>query len=137
MASRPARAGAFLIAGGCGVIKEYKAFLFRGNLLDLAVAFILGVAFNTVVQSLANDVIMAGVAGVIGLDTVAEIKLGPMLVGQFLAAVISFVIIATVLFVIIKAAARFQKPVPEESDVPPSDEVVLLREIRDALRARP
>jgi large conductance mechanosensitive channel len=119
------------------VLQEYKAFLFRGNLLDLAVAFILGAAFNTVVQSLANDVIMAGVAGIFGLESVAEITLGPMLIGLFLAAVISFVIIATVLFMIIKAAARFQKPAPQESDVPPSDEVVLLTEIRDALRTRP
>jgi large conductance mechanosensitive channel len=122
---------------GYSVLQEYKAFLFRGNLLDLAVAFILGAAFNTVVQSLANDVIMAGVAGIFGLDSVAEITIGPMLIGLFLAAVISFVIIATVLFMIIKAASRFQKPGPEESDVPPSDEVVLLTEIRDALRTRP
>ena len=117
------------------MINEYKAFLFRGNLLDLAVAFILGAAFNAVVQSLANDVIMAAVAGVVGLDSVEEMAVGPMLIGRFLAALISFVIIATVLFMIIKAAARFQKPTPAETDVPPSDEVVLLREIRDALRA--
>ena len=120
----------------CGVIQEYKAFLFRGNLLDLAVAFILGAAFNAVIQSLANDVIMAAVAGVIGLDNVESMTAGPILIGRFLAALLSFVIIATVLFLIIKAAARFQKPVADdESDVPPSDEVVLLREIRDALRA--
>ena len=119
------------------MLQEYKAFLFRGNLLDLAVAFILGAAFNTVVQSLANDVIMAGVAGIFGLDSVAEITLGPMLIGLFLSAVLSFVIIATVLFAIIKAATRLQKPPPAESDVPEPDDIVLLREIRDALRARP
>ena len=117
------------------MIQEYKAFLFRGNLLDLAVAFILGAAFNAVVQSLANDVIMAAVAGVIGLDDVEAMAAGPVLIGRFLAAVLSFVIIATVLFVIIKAAAKFQRPSVEDTPAPDSDEVVLLREIRDTLRA--
>ena len=116
------------------MIKEYKEFLFRGNLLDLAVAFILGAAFNAVVQSLANDVIMAAVAGLFGLDNVEAMKWGALEIGKFLAAVLSFVIIATVLFVIIKAAARFQRP-PDETAAPETDEVMLLREIRDELRA--
>ena len=116
------------------MLKEYKEFLFRGNLLDLAVAFILGAAFNTVVQSLANDVIMAAVAGLFGLDNVAAMKAGPIEIGKFLAAVLSFVIIATVLFAIIKAAARFQRP-PDATEAPETDEVMILREIRDELRA--
>ena len=117
------------------MLREYKEFLFRGNLLDLAVAFILGVAFNAVVQSFANDVIMAGVAGLFGLDNVAAMKAGPVRYGLFLAAVLSFVIIATVLFAIIQAAKRFQQPHVDDTPAPESDEVVLLREIRDALRA--
>ena len=117
------------------MIQEYKAFLFRGNLLDLAVAFILGAAFNAVVQSLANDVIMAAVAALFGLDDVGEMAAGPILFGRFLAAVLSFMIIATVLFAIIKAAARFDRPPVDETPAPDSDEVVLLREIRDTLRA--
>ena len=117
------------------MIREYKEFLFRGNLLDLAVAFILGAAFNAVVQSLANDVIMAAVAGLFNLDSVEAMAAGPILVGKFLAAVLSFVIIATVLFAIIKAAARFQRPAVEDTPAPPSDETVLLTEIRDALVA--
>lgn len=116
------------------MLQEYKAFLLRGNLLDLAVAFILGVAFNAVIQSLADDVIMAAVAGLLGLDGVEAMTLGPMLIGRFLAAVISFLIIATVLFFIIRAASRFQRT--DDTPGPDSDEVVLLREIRDALRAR-
>jgi large conductance mechanosensitive channel len=119
------------------MLQEYKAFLFRGSLLDLAVAFILGAAFNAVVQSLANDVIMAAVAGVFGLDNVEALAAGPVLIGRFLAAVLSFVIIATVLFAIIKAAARFQRPPADgESPAPDPEDVVLLREIRDALVAR-
>lgn len=60
------------------VLGEYKAFLFRGNLLDLAVAFVLGAAFNAVVTSLANDVIMSSVAGLVGLDGVAALRWGPV-----------------------------------------------------------
>lgn len=117
------------------MLAEYKAFLFRGNLLDLAVAFILGAAFNAVVQSFANDVIMAAVAGLFGLKSVEAMSVGPILVGKFLATLLSFVIIATVLFLIIKAAARFIRPSDEEVPTPDSDEVVILREIRDALVA--
>ena len=116
------------------MIKEYKEFLFRGNLLDLAVAFILGAAFNAVVQSFANDIIMAAIAGLFGLDDVSALKAGPVKYGLFLAALLSFIIIATVLFAIIKAAARFQRP-PDATEAPETDEVMILREIRDELRA--
>jgi large conductance mechanosensitive channel len=115
------------------MLKEYKEFLFRGNLLDLAVAFILGVAFTAVVKSLANGVIMAGIAGLVGLDGVADIKWGTIKVGQFLAALLNFVIVATVLFFIVRAASRFERAPVEQTPVE-SDEVILLREIRDALR---
>ena len=117
------------------MLAEYKAFLFRGNLLDLAVAFILGAAFNAVVQSFANDIIMAGIARLLGLKGVAALTLGPILIGKFLATVLSFVIIATALFVLIKAAARFIRPAEEDVPTPDSDEVIVLREIRDALLA--
>lgn len=117
------------------MLREYKEFLFRGNLLDLAVAFILGVAFNAVVQSFANDIIMEAVAGLFGLDSVEAMTAGPMLIGRFLAALLSFVIIATVLFAIIRAAARFQRPDVDDTPAPDSDEVMILREIRDELRA--
>jgi large conductance mechanosensitive channel len=79
---------------------------------------------------------MAGVAGLIGLDDVSQLAAGPLLYGRFLAALLSFVIIASVLFVLIKAAARLDKPPVAEAPVPDSDEVVLLREIRDLLTAR-
>jgi large conductance mechanosensitive channel len=117
------------------MLKEYKEFLFRGNLLDLAVAFILGVAFAAVVSSLANDVIMQAVAGLFGTENVAQMKAGNILYGKFLAAVLYFVIVATVMFMIVRAAKRFVRAPVEDTPVD-SDEVVLLREIRDALRAR-
>jgi large conductance mechanosensitive channel len=117
------------------MLKEYKEFLFRGNLLDLAVAFILGVAFAAVVSSFAKDVIMAAIAGLLGLDNVSAMEAGGVQYGLFLSALLSFVVIATVMFMIVRAAKRFQRAPVEETPVD-SDEVVLLREIRDALRSR-
>jgi large conductance mechanosensitive channel len=116
------------------MLKEYREFLFRGNLLDLAVAFILGAAFNAVVQSLANDVVMAPISAALGFDDLSAMRAGGIAIGLFLAALLSFVVIATVLFFIIKAAERFkgQEEVAEETPVP-TDETVLLREIRDLL----
>lgn len=119
------------------MLAEYKAFLLRGNLLDLAVAFVLGAAFNTVVSALANDVIMATVAGLLDLEGVEQMRLGPLHVGSFLAALITFVVVATVLFLLIRAARTFDRPDPDDAPAPDSDEVILLREIRDELRARP
>jgi large conductance mechanosensitive channel len=115
------------------MLNEYKNFLFRGNLLDLAVAFIMGLAFAAVVTSFANDVIMGAVASLFGLDNVSALKWGAVNYGLFLAALISFVIIATVLFAIIHAAKRFQR---EQTPEPPTDEAVLLAEIRDLLAAQ-
>ncbi|MGH8905532.1 MAG: large conductance mechanosensitive channel protein MscL [Egibacteraceae bacterium] len=114
------------------MIKEYKAFLLRSNLLDLAVAFILGAAFSTVVESLARDVIIAPIAGILNFDDVAQWKVGGIAIGSFLAALLSFIVIATVLFFIVRAAARLQSR--SEDTAGASEEVVLLREIRDTLR---
>jgi large conductance mechanosensitive channel len=113
------------------MLHEYKKFLFRGNLLELATAFILGVAFAAVVSALADDVIMGTVARVLDLEGVAELRIGPVLVGTFIAALLTFVIVATVLFFVMRAAARFQR-----SDEPPvPEDVLLLREIRNLLRS--
>jgi large conductance mechanosensitive channel len=116
--------------------QEYKAFLFRGNLLDLAVAFILGVAFNAVVQSFANDVIMAIVAGWFDVSDVEALRIGSVQIGLFLSALLSFVLIATVLFFVMRLARQLDRPPPEASPAPESDEVILLREIRDVLQQR-
>lgn len=115
---------------------EYKEFLFRGNLLDLATAFVLGAAFNAVVSALAQDVIMGTVATFLDLEGIQEITIGIVRVGPFLAATLSFVVVATVMFFVIRAARRFDPPPPDETPTPDTDEVILLREIRDALTAR-
>jgi large conductance mechanosensitive channel len=114
------------------MLKEYREFLFRGNLLDLAVAFVLGVAFSSVVSALADDVIMGTIARYLDLGGIADLTIGPVLVGTFVAAVLPFVIVATVLFFLLRAAARFQRS--PDAETPDSDEVLLLREIRDLLK---
>ena len=117
--------------------QDYKAFLFRGNLLELAVAFILGVAFNAVVQALAEDVIMAPIADALGFDELAAWTVAGVQVGVFLAALFSFVVVATVLFFLMKAAERFRNE-EEGADVDlQAEQNELLREIRDALSQRP
>jgi len=128
------------------MFKEFKQFLFRGNLLDLATAVIIGIAFGAVVNSLVKDVITPVIAAVGGKPDFSflTLKLGDGVIkyGDFLNALINFVIIAAVLFVILKAAAKAQRlrastDVPIEDAPPPSDEAMLLAEIRDLLRAQP
>src|SRR5829696_7415378 len=124
------------------MFKEFKEFLFRGNLLDLAVAVVIGVAFGAVITSLVADVIPTVIAAIGGQPNfeslVLDIGDGQIRYGSFLNAVLNFVIIAGVLFLVLKAAVRFQKALAttdrQEDAPPPTDEAVLLAEIRDLLR---
>jgi large conductance mechanosensitive channel len=126
------------------MLKEFRNFLFRGNLLDLATAVILGGAFGLVVQSLVRDVLTPVIAAVVGKpsfdDLTFELGDGIVRYGTFLTVLVNFVIIAGVVFLVLKAASQAQKlrattDVPAEDAPPPSDEAVLLAEIRDLLRA--
>jgi large conductance mechanosensitive channel len=126
------------------MLKEFRNFLFRGNLLDLATAVILGVAFNGVVQALVNGVLMPLIAAIVGKPNFDELTLrvgdGVVLYGTFLTQVVNFVIVAAVIFVILRAASQAQKlrattDIAQDEAPPPSDEAVLLAEIRDLLRA--
>jgi len=84
------------------MIKEFKEFINQGNVVDLAVAVILAGAFGKIVTSLVDDIIMPIIAMIGGVDEIAELTLGPVLIGKVLAASINFIIIAFVLFLIIK-----------------------------------
>lgn len=86
---------------------ELKAFLLRGDVITLAVAFIIGGAFNTIVESLVGDVIMPIVGMIFGTPDFSSIKIGEsIMIGKFLNAVINFLIVGTVLFFMIKAANK-------------------------------
>jgi large conductance mechanosensitive channel len=125
------------------LLKDFRDFVMRGNVLDLAVAVVIGVAFNAVVNSLVNDILMQIIAAVFGEpnfnDLTFTINGGVIYYGRFLTAVINFLIIAATLFVIIKAFEEMQKRrkgAGEDVAEDKSDEVVLLSEIRDLLRDR-
>jgi large conductance mechanosensitive channel len=116
------------------VLQDLKKFLLRGNVIDLAVAVIIGIAFGVVVSSLVNDVIMAVIGAVFGKpnfnDLTFDLGNGVVRYGKFITALVNFLIIGTVLFFIVRAAELFFK-----RDEKPT-QVELLTEIRDELRGR-
>lgn len=122
------------------MIKELKEFLFKGNVLDLAVAVILGAAFNAIITSLVKDVItpliLNPVLKAAGVSNIAQLSWNGVAYGNFLSAVINFLIVGTTLFFIVKAANKVlaKKPAEEEiiEVVEPTQEQ-LLAEIRDLL----
>ena len=139
---------------------DFKAFIMRGNVLSLAVAVIIGAAFGSIVTSLTDDVIMPLVGATTGgLDfSNYFIRLGPIPAGyasdpnnytalkeagvpmlgygQFVTAVVNFLILAFVVFQIVRAASRVVPEKAPEAAPAPSDELLVLREIRDELRLR-
>ncbi len=130
-----------MVGGVKGLVAEFKAFILRGNVLDLAVAVIIGVAFGAVVDAFSKGILMALIAAIFGQPNFDSITIhlgdGRIAVGAFLTALMNFLLIAFALFVVIKAAARLmpRKPEPAEETPVPSDEALLLTEIRDLLRA--
>jgi large conductance mechanosensitive channel len=120
-----------------GVLQDLKKFLLRGNVIDLAVAVIIGIAFGLVVSSLVNDVIMPVIGAIFGKpnfnDLTVNIGDGVVAYGKFITAVVNFLIIGTVLFFIVRAVQQLFR---REEEKKPS-EVDLLTDIRDELRRRP
>lgn len=121
--------------------KEFKEFAFKGNVLDLAIAVIIGAAFGKIVTALVESVIMPLIAAIGGAPNVASIGFtvnGTLIpIGIFFQAVIDFLLVALVLFMVVKGINRIRrKQEAEEAAAPePSEDILLLREIRDALRA--
>lgn len=124
------------------MIKEFREFMLRGNVMDLAVAVIIGGAFTSIVTSLVNDIIMP-IVGVIlgGVDfTALAITVGDANItyGNFIQAIINFLIIALVLFLLIRSINSMSRKKEEAPAAPPEPtaEEKLLAEIRDLLRER-
>ncbi len=125
------------------MIREFKEFISKGNVIDLAVGVIIGGAFGKIVTSLVSDVIMP-LIGIIsgGLDltewsyTVGDAKIA---VGSFVQSLVDFLIIAVCIFVIIKILNAFKKkkkPAERPAEPEPSREEALLAEIRDLLKEK-
>ena len=132
------------------MLKEFKEFAMKGNLVDIAVAFVMGAAFGKVVTAFTGGLIAPLIGMITGKDlsqnkwiikeevkdaagkiTQSEVALQW---GAFLTAVIDFVIVAFVMFLIIKAINSLKKKEPEAPPPPTPEDVILLREIRDALK---
>ncbi len=121
-------------------IKDFKAFALKGNVMDLAVAVIIGAAFGAIVSSLVTDVItpliLAPVLEHAGLKDISALKWGSVSYGKFLAALINFIVIALVIFSLIKGISSLQKKKEEAPSAPPAPSSTdqLLMEIRDELK---
>ncbi len=100
-------------------LEEFKSFAMRGNVLDLAVAVIMGTAFGAVVTSFVNDVLMAAIAAVFQQPDFSMITVGAIRIGKFLNATINFLLVAFAVFCVVKVANAFKKeePVVEKEPV--------------------
>jgi large conductance mechanosensitive channel len=132
-----------------GMVGEFKEFIARGNVVDLAVGVVIGAAFGKIVTALVDGVVMPIVGVALGGVSVSDWKfvLKPETVdaagkkvaevavqyGMFIQTLIDFLIIAFVIFLVLKAYNRMRRPAVEAPAAPP-EEVLLLREIRDALK---
>lgn len=144
-----------------GFLKEFKEFAMKGNVLDMAVGVIIGGAFGKIVSSMVNDILMPAIGGLIGnvnfteltavlreavVEEGAVVKEAVVLhYGNFIQVTVDFIIIALSIFVMIKVinkAANLRKkeeeaaPAEPEAPAPKPDDVVLLEEIRDLLKAK-
>lgn len=129
------------------MLQEFRAFAFKGNMIDMAVGIIIGAAFGRVVQSLVNDLIMPPLGLAIGgvdfseLAVVLKEAVGDAAAvtigwGAFIQTLVDFLIVALAIFVAIRVINSMQRKEPETpaAPLPPSEELVVLREIRDALK---
>ena len=135
-----------------GIVAEFKEFITRGNVMDMAVGIIIGGAFTAIVTSLVNDLLMPIIGAIFGgidftslkyviraADEAAGIEEAAIRYGSFIQAIVNFLLIAIVIFLLVKGLNKLRRkkeePAPApEPDPEPSEEVKLLTEIRDALK---
>ena len=142
-----------------GIMKEFREFAVKGNVVDLAVGVIIGAAFAKIVDSMVNDLIMPVVAAIFGkldfsnlfvvlgtappgtpqtLDALKKAGVPVLAYGNFITIAVNFVILAFIIFMMVKQINRLKRkdePAPAAAPATPED-VVLLREIRDSLKQR-
>jgi large conductance mechanosensitive channel len=134
-----------------GIFSEFKDFAMKGNLVDMAVGFIMGVAFKTVITALVDNIFMPIIGNMMGgtdfsqlfvdltgggyqtLAAAEEAGAAVIKHGAFIQALIDFLIIAFVVFIMVKVMNKWQKA-KEEAPAEPSEDILLLREIRDNLK---
>ena len=128
-----------------GLVQEFKTFINKGNVMDPAVAVVLGAAFGKIVSALVDSVLMPVIGLIAGGVDFSQLgaRIGgtdeaPVLLGygQLVQATIDFLIVAFCVFLIVKAVNAAKKPAPAAAPAPPPADVVLLTEIRDLLARR-
>ncbi|MBK7092845.1 MAG: large-conductance mechanosensitive channel protein MscL [bacterium] len=131
------------------MLKEFKEFAMRGNVVDMAVGIVIGAAFGKIVSSLVGDVIMPPIGVLLGgvdftnlaftvKDAVGDAPAVVISYGKFIQTVLDFIIVAFAIFIVVKGMNSLKKKKEEAPAAPPAPtkEVVLLTEIRDALQKR-
>jgi large conductance mechanosensitive channel len=122
------------------MLKEFKTFIMRGNVVDLAVAVIIGAAFSAIVGSLINDVItpliLKPAMKALHVDKLENLAWEGVLYGKFIASVINFIVTAFIIFIIIKALNKAKKKTEEKptTEIAATKDQELLTEIRDLLK---
>jgi large conductance mechanosensitive channel len=140
-----------------GMMKEFKEFAIKGNVIDLAVGVIIGAAFGKIVASLVEDLILPVVGAVIGkldfsnlyialgnvpagtaatLDALKKAGVPVFAYGNFITVAVNFAILAFIIFLMIKQINRMKKVAPPAAPAATAEDVLLLREIRDSLKNR-
>lgn len=124
---------------GKGFFSEFKAFILRGNVMDMAIGVIIGGAFQGIVTALTEDFINPLINGLGGAEVGGTIKIyGGQVIkyGDFITSVINFLIMALVLFILLKAVNKLTASKKKEEAAVKTDEAVLLEEIRDLLKKK-
>lgn len=127
-----------------GILREFRDFVLRGNVLDLAIAVVIGAAFTTVVNSLVGNILTPFIAAIVGQPSFGSIDLdigdATLEIGLFLEAVVNFLIVAAVIFFFIikpvNVLMERRRRGEAAADVPTPEDIALLREIRDLLKQR-
>ena len=124
-----------------GFFGEFREFISKGSVMDMAVGIIIGGAFQAIINSLVNDILMPLIGMIIKTESLADLKVmvgsAEIAYGAFIAAIINFLLMALVLFIIVKAMNTIREKTKKEEEEAPkedSDEVKLLKEIRDSLK---
>ena len=138
-----------------GVMQDFKEFAVKGNVIDLAVGVIIGAAFGKIVDSTVADLIMPVVGAIFGtldfsskfivlgnipagtlmnLDALKKAGVPVLAYGNFITIAVNFIILAFIIFVMVKQVNRLKRETPAAAPAPPPEDVLLLREIRDNLK---
>ena len=124
------------------ILKEFKAFAVKGNVVDLAVAVIIGGAFGAIVTSFVNDLVMPLIGAIFSVPDFSTLSFTvngtAIMIGLFIQAVVNFLFVALSIFMMVRALNRFKKKEEAAPQTPPapSKEELLLTEIRDLLKER-